>query len=243
MDLQIVLNTFATDVFRKQADLDYIAARACFRMQLRQQILWAGQQALEKYFKAILLFNGRSARYPSGKRKEFGHDLAALLEEVATVPIFRFELEREQEQFVRYLAKQGPTRYLGTTGYSFGASLHQLDATVWHARRYCQYMADRGIGSKAPILGMREAVVRSALDPSHKVRPQRFRLFNGELEKVLGRPSNDPARRALIWANLYYGSKRRTKVTYRTFSSSDVPPHERGWTGVDWEEVQRYVKL
>jgi len=74
MELQIILNTFATDIFRKQADYDYIAARANYRMRLRQQFLWSAHQAVEKYLKAILLFNGKSARFytpaATAKRKE-----------------------------------------------------------------------------------------------------------------------------------------------------------------------------
>jgi len=61
MDLQVVLNTYATDIFRNQADFDYISARANYRLKLRQQFLWSAQQAVEKYLKAILLFNGKSA--------------------------------------------------------------------------------------------------------------------------------------------------------------------------------------
>lgn len=104
MDLQVVLNTFAKDVFRNQADCDYIAARANFRMQLRQQFLWSGQQALEKYLKAILLFNGQSARFrdPTVRRpREYGHDLIALFDAVRAIPIFAFELEPKDEQFLR----------------------------------------------------------------------------------------------------------------------------------------------
>lgn len=243
MDLQVILNTFASDVFRRQADFDYIAARANFRMQLRQQFLWSAQQAIEKYLKAVLLFNGKSARYPTGKRKEFGHDLIALLDEVKTIPIFTFELEPEHERFLKYLAQQGPNRYLGTTAYNTGEVLRQLDGTVWHVRRYCQHMPDRGIGSRAPVPGLREAHVKAALSPTHKKQPQRFSVFAGELEKVVKRAPTDPARRALVWANLYYGSKRRTTVKYRTFSSSEVPPTERGWPGVDWKVVEPYVKL
>ena len=36
VELQVILNTFASDVFRRQADFDYIAARANFRMQLQR---------------------------------------------------------------------------------------------------------------------------------------------------------------------------------------------------------------
>lgn len=49
--------------FRREADYDYISARANFRMAFPQQFLWAGSQAVEKYLKGILLLNGRSAKY------------------------------------------------------------------------------------------------------------------------------------------------------------------------------------
>ncbi|CUB05958.1 HEPN domain-containing protein [Marinomonas fungiae] len=58
MNKQLVLNTLAKDIFRKQADFDYISARVNFRLGLRQQFLWSAQQAIEKYLKAILLFKG-----------------------------------------------------------------------------------------------------------------------------------------------------------------------------------------
>lgn len=243
MELQVILNTFASDVFRRQADLDYVAARATFRLQLRQQFLWSAQQAVEKYLKAILLFNGRSARYPKGKQKEFGHNLAALLQEVGTIKILKFELEQTHQQFLKYLGQQGPNRYLGTIAYNTGEVLQQLDQTVWHIRRFCQYMPDRGLGLQDPVPDLREAAVRAALNPVHADHSQGFSVFAGELEKIVKRPATDPARRALVWANLCYGSKRRKKVSYRSFSSSEVPPNERGWLDVDWKAIQQYVKL
>lgn len=241
LELQVVLNTFASDVFRRQADCDYIASRANYKMQLRQQFLWSAQQSIEKYLKAILLFNGKSARYRTGSRKEFGHKLSALVDEVKTIPIFTFSLDPQHELFIKYLSQQGPNRYLGTTAYNAPDVLHELDSVVWQIRRYCQYFPDRGIGSSAPNQGMREASIRAALNPNHK-GPQHFSLFAGELEKIANRPKADPARQSLVWANLYYGAKRRTTVTLQTFSSAEVPPAERGWTGVDWKDVEEFVK-
>ena len=248
MELQIVLNTFASDIFRKQADCDYIAARAGYRMQLRQQFLWSSHQAVEKYLKAILLFNGRSARYytplNSTKRKDFGHDLVSLVAEVRKITIFSLDIDPEDERFIAYLSQQGgANRYISTTAYNIGSELHQLDRTVWHVRRYCQYVADRGIGCKEPVPGMQAAVVRSITDPSHKTMPHRFRVFAGELEKVIKRKPTDQARKALVWANLYYGAKRRLRVTYHAFGSSEIPPNKRrNWTGVDWKLIEDYVK-
>ena len=101
METQIILNTLATDVFRKQADYDYIAARANYRMCLRQQFLWSAHQAVEKYLKAILLFNGKSARFytPTGstKKNEFGHKLDALLLETRSILLFKIEIDSEDE--------------------------------------------------------------------------------------------------------------------------------------------------
>lgn len=242
MELQIILNTFASDIFRRQADRDYIAARANYKMQLRQQFLWSALQSIEKYLKAILLFNGRSARYPEGSKKEFGHKLTELVDEVKKIPVFSFTLDPEHELFLKYLSQQGPNRYLGTTAYNTRDVLYQLDGVVWQIRRYCQYFPDRGLGSSEPIQGLREASVNAALNPTHKKQPHRFRISAGELEKIVKRPKADPARQALVWANLYYGAKRRTTVTLRTFSSSEIPPAERDWSGVDWKIVEQYVK-
>ena len=103
-------------------------------------------------------------------------------------------------------------------------------------------MPDREIGCKKEVSGMREAYIASALHPRHKENPQRFNLANGDIEKVLKRPSIDSARRALIWANLFYGSRRLSTVRYTKFSSIEVPPNQRGWKG--WTgEVEKYVKL
>ena len=243
MELQIILNAFATDVFRNQGDCDYIAARSNFKLQLRQQFLWSAQQCIEKYLKAILLFNGQSARYVNSTKNEYGHNLCLLTEAAKSIQNLKFELEPNQEQFINYLSTQGPNRYIGTIAYNTRNALKDLDSTVWHIRRYCQYMADRGFGCSEAVPGMREDVVAAALNPLHKLYPHKFTLFNGYLEKVLKKSKDHPARKALVWANLFYGTKKRTKVTYLTFSSSEVPPNERGWHDVDWTEVEKYVRL
>lgn len=250
MQLQVVLNTFARDVFRNQADCDYIAARANYRMQLRQQFLWSAHQAIEKYLKAILLFNGQSARYytPAGAsgRREFSHNLDALSEEVQKIAYLRFEIDPDDKQFLSYLSRQGgANRYLSTSAYNTPDAIHCLDCLVWHIRRYCQYFPDRALGCHDVVPGMREAAVRSIHAASLKKSPHSFVLFAGEssmLENVIKRNPRDAARRALLWANLFYGKKRRLRVTYDSFSSTEIPPNERDWKNVDWEVLKDYIK-
>jgi hypothetical protein len=68
MDIDAFLNDYAIRCFRDQADRDYIVSRMAYRARLYSQFHWSGLQAIEKYFKAILLLN----RIPS---KRIGHDL------------------------------------------------------------------------------------------------------------------------------------------------------------------------
>lgn len=247
MELRIILNAYANDIFRKQADYDYISARANYRMRLRQQFLWSAQQALEKYLKAILLFNGKSARFytPVGstKKTEFRHDLDALLLEARSIPLFRIEIDSEDEQFLSYLSRQGgANRYLTTHAHTTSDAIHKLDRLVWRIRRYCQYIPDGGIGCHEAVAGMQEAILRSINDPSKEMTPHCFALFGGELETVVKRSPRDPTRKALVWANLWYGKKKPHRVIYSGFSSSEIPPIERKWQGVDWTLIEEYVK-
>lgn len=249
MKLQVVLNAYATETFRKQADYDYIAARSNYRMELRQQFLWSAQQAIEKYLKAILLFNGKSARFfiPPGstKKREFHHDLDALLHEIKTIPIFEFEIEADGEKFLSFLSSQGgKNRYVGTSAFSPIEALQRLDRLVWHIRRYCQYVPGGGYNCPANEQSLQVATVRAITDPSKKEKPHFFAIIGGEIEKVIKRNPKDPARMALIWANMWYGKKNRRKVKHKSFSSWEVPPNERPWwQGVDWDAVKEYVKL
>lgn len=247
MDLQVTLNSFATDVFRKQADYDYIAARANYRMRLRQQFLWSAQQAMEKYLKAILLFNGKSARYyqpvDGGKQREYGHDLEALFVEVKKLPLFQIALETDDVAFLGYLSRLGGSnRYLSQSSYNTSDAIHRLDRLVWNVRRYCQFIPDRGLGCRDAVPGLQAAFVKSLENPERKQTPHTFSLQNGELEAVIKRHPKDPARKALVWANLWYGKKKRLRVTYSGFSSSEVAPKDRDWQGVDWTVIEKYIK-
>lgn len=160
-----------------------------------------------------------------------------------TIALFKFEIEPEDEKFLIYLSHQGrASRYLGASAYNIPDAIHYLDRLVWHIRRYCQYIADRGLGCHKAVPGMQDAIVRHITDPSRKQTPHLFALSAGELESVLKKDQKDPARQALVWANLWYGKKRRPRVTYDSFSSSEIPPNERQWTDIDWKLLEDYVK-
>src|SRR3954452_5491489 len=85
---------FINRSFRDVADRDYICARVCYRLNLAQQFLWAGFQAVEKYLKAILLYNDRSA-------KKLGHDIEAAYRQLVEIKDINFDIPVVVEQFLR----------------------------------------------------------------------------------------------------------------------------------------------
>jgi len=246
MHLQSVLNAFATDVFRKQADFDYITARSNYRLQFRQQFLWSSQQAIEKYLKAILLFGGKSARFKSnGSGKELGHKLSKLYSEILQLRLTGFELSPVNKSFLVYLEDQGSNnRYISKFAYNPGDAIQSLDSLVWHIRRYCQFIPSSLTSSEPNAEQQRAAQLAFITKFTTKKSPHEFYLHGGELEKILHLPRSNFARQTLIWANLWFGTKKRRKVTYASFSSSEVPPNERPWFNEEHKTVlEKYIRL
>jgi hypothetical protein len=236
-DLRTALLSVATEMFRDQADADYITARACYRMGLREQFLWASLQACEKYLKGILLFNEKSALYdpvkydPSKPRKNrvFGHD-ARWLFDVVKRDIPDLLLDKAPTwllDFLQYLTTFGDNRYLTKRTYAVGDELRLLDEAVWILRRLCQnfdWTPDK--------TNLRPLVIARATNPAARANPALGRplgAIDGFLEKVLKAPPNNPARKTLVWQNMFFANRQRRQVSYRQFSSSANPPHTREW--------------
>lgn len=248
MELQLALNTWAKEAFRDQGDRDYVSARLVYRLKFREQFLWSGLQAIEKYLKGILLFNGRSSRYRNWPRTsggEFGHNLVALYETVGNITEIQFTCPRQVKVFVRYLKHFGMNRYFDRSTYTIGNELVELDRAVWYIRRYCQYLhwhvRDRS-GSSRDMIAERVNKLNAA---STVQNPWKFRIRDGYLESVLSRPQNDPARQALIWQNLFYGARRKVQISYTPMMGSANPPNVRGWSqnASLRSQLENYIKL
>jgi HEPN domain-containing protein len=196
------LNSFATQSFREQADRDYIAARLACRFELFPQFLWSAQQAIEKYLKAILLYN----RVKATKVK---HDIMVAMSLTKSLP-FAIELSARSQSFISHVARCGEYRYIDVPYYVVGHLLVDLDLTVWEIRRYCQVL--NVVGKTLPpeeqaLLTKAHAdLSRSSGEPRNK-----FKLPGGLLEKVLG-DRKHPSRPALLWQNAIYGVRKRSIV-------------------------------
>jgi HEPN domain-containing protein len=207
-----------TLTFRDVADRDYISARVLYRHDLETQFLWSALQAVEKYLKAILLYNGRDTR---GLR----HSLRRALDAVLKIDDIAFQFPDDLGPFLEYLDVYGPNRYLDLPHYTHGEELLQLDRCVWHIRRYCQYLrgeVELSTGEKRQLL---PANLKSVHSQRFIDQPHRFRISNGFLENVL-RDRDSPMRAQLVWKNLYYGARHRRHLgSFRVRMVSINPPH------------------
>ena len=246
-ELQLALNTYAKEAFRDQGDRDYVSARLVYRLKFREQFLWSGLQAIEKYLKAILLFNGRSSRYRNWPRtggREFGHDLVALYQAVKNIAEIRFACPGKVEVFVDYLNRFGKNRYFDRSTYTIGNELVELDRAVWHIRRYCQYLHWRVRERSGISRDMIAARVNKLNAASTVQNPWKF-IIQGYLEDILSRSQGDPARKALIWQNLFYGARRKGQISYSPMTGSANPPNVRNWSqnASLRSQLRDYIKL
>lgn len=206
---------------RDTADQDYILGRVAIRRELDPQFLWLTHQAAEKYLKLLLIFNDISAL-------KVKHDLEALLDRVLERSDLALGFPAVVAEVVKYLNLRA-NRYAER---SYAVSLQRLcdvDATIWHLRRFCANL--RGNSEKRLQLSeerIRADIARHA-NPVFTERPEEFWLINGYLEGIR-RDHKSPLRRYLLWNNLYFrrsrhirGSFTRAVNSYLVLSPSVVP--------------------
>jgi hypothetical protein len=139
-EIQPYLNAIATG-FITEADKDYICARSCYRMKLKHQFLWSTAQALEKYLKAILLFNGM-------KIKSYTHDIDKIFRAVIKIDNIDFHLPRNTVDFFYHIRKLGGfNRYHTETGHLIELDsksnngknniLDRIDEAIARIRPFC----------------------------------------------------------------------------------------------------------
>jgi HEPN domain-containing protein len=196
------INGYATQSFRDQADRDYIAARTACRSQLFPQFLWSAQQAIEKYLKAILLYNRIAAT-------DVKHDIQRALALTSQLP-FQIRLSQSSKEFIEHVGQVGQYRYLEVPYDVHGFALPTLDKAVWEIRRYCQPL-DIFWRKLQPEEQARHDARLEAVRTSDDHPPHKFRIEDGLLEEILAAPKH-PARIPLIWQNGAYSNRARRRV-------------------------------
>jgi hypothetical protein len=242
-------------MFLHTADENYIAARWCFMQNLHTDFFWLGTHALEKYMKAVLLFNDRSV-------KMYGHDVLGLYGEVRSLAADLLPVtltqptgleginwsDRTLLEFVDHLHRNGnpDNRYL-TYGYSARSQdLHMLDATVYAIRRLICFLDE-------PLQLMGRP--RSLPDPPsyrHFLanQPEYTPVHFMPLDKLISESLDGPLRFAALNQNLSFapdtyqhepmrgGSAGRNPVLVRRifdqFKSNDKAQIEDGIASAEW---------
>lgn len=202
MEIEPLLNDFATRSFRDVADQDYIAARLSYRYGLIPQFHWQALQALEKYIKAILLYNRIKA-------KDINHDLTTALKHAEKLP-FNLNLSPSTMELIKHIGNYGRFRYLETSYFTHGPKLVQLDRAVWEIRRYCRVLNYELKLPDGILKNMLELEIEK-IESSNNHSPHKFRIIGGALEKILDKKDN-AARQALIWQNGFFSGKSRRFV-------------------------------
>lgn len=202
--------------FRDVADRDYISARVCHRLDLQQQFLWASLQAIEKYLKAILLYNDRST-------KGLGHDIEGAYRRLQGIADIKFDIPKDVQEFIRYLNAEGANRYFEYPSFTYGRELLLLDKTVWHLRKYCQFFSRQIDNIDGRQVDWLKVQLKSVHAVRYRKRPNTFKIIGGVLEKILDEKGSE-LRRELIWKNFWYGTYTKQKIRNVTFRSGSAHP-------------------
>jgi HEPN domain-containing protein len=188
------------------ADEDYISARMSYRAGLIEPFLWSSLHAIEKYLKALLLFNNKSA-------KNFGHNIVKLLSVAKEIDGLDLRLPAQTESYINYINEFGENRYFEGSAYLEEFALDNLDEVVWYIRRYCY---DRSAY---------EGYNLRIIDPSYlEDKPKEYRLPSGLLEKII--EEKPRGYRYLVWDNYFYGEQKvnRNNIRKKQLKFSVVNP-------------------
>jgi hypothetical protein len=161
-DIRPATNSLVERMFIATADQDYILARWAAINGCDINFLWLGLQAVEKYLKAILLFNGQRA-------KGYGHNVQRLHDDVLilnssltfeplTKPtaLFLDDIPWSDESVCHFLERLNrigdPNNRYMLYGFAVQTDdLFKLDQLIWAIRRHCRSFAYIPIPGEKPI--------------------------------------------------------------------------------------------
>lgn len=201
--MHILVNNFAIRSFRETADKDYIAVRMAYRAQLIQPFLWSSLHCLEKYVKGILVLNRVKAHR--------GHSVLPGIQRMKQDGKFGLDLSTETVQFIKKLEDYGAEfRYYEVSYDIEPFDIIRLDRAVWELRRYCQPLDYDNVNLNGETVNM----LPFELERVHRAKANHEKgtcVKGGVLETIIEKKDH-PAREALIWNNLFFGTSRRKGV-------------------------------
>jgi hypothetical protein len=217
-------NGLVQKMFVTTADGNYILARNAFFMALDYDFFWLGAHALEKYLKAVLLMNGRSALSQ-------GHQIVQLFDEVKNMDArlaidalvdpqiedLGWRQESVREFLVRLSELGSPDNRYGVYGFSQRMEdLFKLDQAVWLIRRYCRtFTYTIPHGGKTITVDYVDQVLKGSTSWSH--------MGFLPLERLLERSHEDPDRAAFLRHNVPFAPNADHQLHRLSWRSADPP--------------------
>ncbi|UFN47861.1 hypothetical protein LPC08_17840 [Roseomonas sp. OT10] len=219
-------------MFVYTADENYLLARLAFINRLPLDFLWLSLHAIEKYYKAILLFNGRST-------KKFGHDLVKLRETLRSID-HRILLEKfdappknfnswnskyeHVDTYIKQLSSYGSAgnRYMMYGYHVYIDDLIRVDQMVCSARRWCLPLTEN-LSGKDPFSG---ECVETILDNGSflEANPGYRPPLGGPLERIIGGLRGPEAKSALLFGNTVLKENAYVELRMIWWLSSSDPP-------------------
>lgn len=193
------LNEYAKTL-RDSADRDYISARTMYKLEIDDKFFWHAQQALEKYLKAILLFN-------EIKVKNQSHDLVKLYNRM--IETLKVIDESEVKKYLEEFQILGLNRYHVNSTFSIIYPLVILDKLVYFFRKICKVIQN-------------ERDIETIKTVSFNDEYKKINIFSGYLEKVLENKKEKytEQRKILFWKNFYFGKQIKKKIKNIKLKSS-----------------------
>ena len=238
MNKEVLINDFAIRCFRNTAARDYIHARLAYKHNLMPQFFWSSLHCLEKYSKCILLINRINHFKDKKKKSRIGHEVLFSIDKIKTHSRIDIRLEDQTVKFINRLEEFGARfRYLEVSWFTRGAEIVDLDRAVWEIRRYCQVL-----NHSIDINGSSKNILKENLERIHREKESKSQTYlnGGLLEKIL-KDRRDRSRAALIWQNLYFGSRKRNKVEVPSGVQAENAPLFLHPEIID--EISEYVHL
>jgi HEPN domain-containing protein len=252
-------HSIINEMFIATADHNYVLARWSFHQHLNVDFFWLAVHSVEKYLKAALLMNGKSA-------KKYGHDITKLyaavtplapelFPETLTKPEDRMPVEywhnESAEKFIARLYRDGQAdnRYQ-IFGYSrHPEDLWKLDQVVYSVRRVCKTLEAYELGK--PHEGTANMSNREVL----RKFPRRWRLNSKLEETISGKHGEELLEASLTWNFPFApGDYKQPPMTYTSSTQNPVlvrrlyDPLEGGPTSFAhndtlWEWVKGSIQL
>ncbi|NPA49353.1 MAG: HEPN domain-containing protein, partial [Thermodesulfobacteria bacterium] len=178
--------------------------RLLYRYELNHPSLWCALQAIEKYLKAILLYNRQSTI-------NIRHNIEEALRRVKSISDLNFTVPEDVENFIKYLNYFGQDRYLVQEFIVPEDYLLKLDKTVWYLRRYCYYLRGEKNG-----ISMLHHNLKWINDPEFIEKPWKYEFppgHKGYLEKI--KEKDLPSKEALLWNNNYFAEPTSEPTSFK----------------------------